>query len=68
MRHTCATLLAALGVHPRVAMRVLRLAQLDVTMNAYTEVSDAKILQALKRLARQLGPLWRPSRSPIRPR
>ena len=56
MRHTCATLLAALDVHPRVAMRVLRHAQIDVTMNVYTEVSDAKTLQALRRLSRQLDP------------
>ena len=53
-RHTCATLLAALDVHPRVAMRILRHAQIDVTMNVYTEVSDAKTLQALKRLGEQL--------------
>jgi len=31
-------------------MRVLRHVQIDVTMNVYTEVSDAKTLQALKRL------------------
>ena len=49
------TLLAALDVHPRVAMRILRHAQIDVTMNVYTDVSDAKTLQALKRLGRQLG-------------
>ena len=55
MRHTCVTLLAALDVHPRVAMRILRHAQIDVTMNVYTEVSDAKTLNALKRLGRQLG-------------
>jgi hypothetical protein len=30
-------------------------AQIDVTMNVYTEVSDARTLQALKRLGRQLG-------------
>jgi integrase len=53
-RRTCATLLAALDVHPRVAMRILRHAQIDVTMNVYTEVSDAKTLQALKRLGKQL--------------
>jgi hypothetical protein len=35
--------------------QVLRHAQIDVTMNVYTEVSDAKTLQALKRLGRQLG-------------
>ena len=57
MRHTCATLLAALDVHPRVAMRILRHAQIDVTMNVYTEVSDARTLKALKRLGRQLGSL-----------
>jgi integrase len=55
VRHPCATLLAALDVHPRVAMRILRHAQIDVTMNVYTEVSDAKTLRALKRLARQLS-------------
>jgi integrase len=54
-RHTCATLLAALDVHPRVAMQVLRHAQTDVTMNVYTEVSDGKTLKALKRLGKQLG-------------
>jgi hypothetical protein len=32
----------------------LRHAQIDVTMNVYTEVSDAKTLQALKRLGKQL--------------
>ena len=48
MRHTCATLMAVLDVHPRVAMRTLRHAQIDVTMNVYTEVSHAKTLKALK--------------------
>jgi integrase len=52
-RRTCATLLAALDVHPRVAMRILRHAQIEVTMEVYTEVSDARTLQALKRLGRQ---------------
>jgi len=41
---------------PRVAMRIMRHAQIDGTMNTYTEVSDAKTLQALKRLAKQLNP------------
>jgi len=39
-----------------VAMRIMRHAQIDGTMNTYTEVSDAKTLQALKRLAKQLNP------------
>ena len=44
-----------LDVHPRVGMRILRHAQIDVTMTVYTEVSDAKTLKALQRLGRQLG-------------
>jgi len=36
-------------------MRILRHAQIDVTMNVYTKVSDARTLKALKRLGRQLG-------------
>jgi integrase len=53
-RKTCATLLAALDVHPRVAMRILRHAQIEVTMDVYTEVSDQQTLRALKRLGKQL--------------
>jgi integrase len=53
-RKTCATLLAALDVHPRVAMRILRHAQIEVTMDVYTEVSDEQTLRALKRLGDQL--------------
>jgi hypothetical protein len=34
-------------------MRIFRHAQIDVTMNVYTDVSDAKTL--LKRLGKQLG-------------
>ncbi|WP_433351271.1 site-specific integrase [Microtetraspora malaysiensis] len=35
-RHTCASLLAALDVHPRVAMRILRHSQISMTMDVYT--------------------------------
>jgi integrase len=44
-----------LDVHPRVAMRILRHARIDVTMNVYTGVSDDKPLKPLKPLGRQLG-------------
>jgi len=33
VRRPCASLVAALDVHPRVAMRNMRHAQIDVTMN-----------------------------------
>lgn len=37
-RHTCASLLAALDVHPRVAMRILRHSQISMTMDVYTQI------------------------------
>ncbi len=41
-RRTCATLLADLDVHPRVAMQVLRHARFSVTMEIYTQVTSTK--------------------------
>jgi integrase len=40
LRHTAASLLAAQGVHPRVAMQVLGHSQMSLTMNVYTDVAD----------------------------
>jgi len=37
-RHTCASLLAALDVHPRVATRILRHSQISMTMDVYTRI------------------------------
>jgi integrase len=56
-RHTCASILAALDVHPRVAMRILRHAQIAMTMEVYTEVPDAVTRAALKKLGDSLGGL-----------
>jgi integrase len=49
-RHTCASLLAALDVHPRVAMRVLRHSQISVTVNVYTQIPSPETRKALDRL------------------
>jgi integrase len=38
-RHTCASLLAAAGTHPRTVMAILRHSQIAVTMNVYTHVT-----------------------------
>jgi integrase len=54
-RRTCASLLVALDVHPRVAMQILRHTQFTVTMEVYSQVPSAKTRSALKRLGRQLG-------------
>ena len=53
-RRTCASMLVALDVHPRVAMQILRHSQIAVTMNVYSEVSSVETREALRRLGAQL--------------
>lgn len=53
-RKTCGTLLAALDVHPRVAMQILRHSKIAVTMDIYTEAPSDATRKALKRLGRWL--------------
>jgi integrase len=53
-RKTCASLLVALDVHPRVAMQILRHSQIAVTMNVYSEVSSDSTREALKQLGDHL--------------
>ena len=48
-RRTCASLLVALNVHPRVAMQILRHSQIAVTMEIYSEVPSEATQEALKR-------------------
>jgi integrase len=50
-RKTCASLLAALDVHPRVAMRILRHSKIAVTMEIYTEVPSDATRDALRKLS-----------------
>jgi integrase len=54
-RRTCASLLVALDVHPRVTMQILRHSQIAVTMNIYSEATSAATESALKRLGEQFG-------------
>jgi integrase len=53
-RRTCASLLAVLGVHPAVAQRILRHAQIATTMDIYTEIPSPEVRDALKRLGDHL--------------
>ena len=53
-RRTCGSLLVALGVHPRVAMQILRHAQFSITMEIYSEVPSEATQEALKRLGEAL--------------
>lgn len=54
-RRTCGSLLAALDVHPRVAMAILRHSRIALTMEVYTQVPDKTTRDALKRLSDFLG-------------
>jgi integrase len=51
---TCGSLLAALDVHPRVAMHILRHSKIAVTMEIYTEVPSATTREALGKLGQWL--------------
>ena len=56
-RRTCASLLVALNVHPRVAMQILRHSQIAITMQVYSEVPSEAMQKALRRLGHSLdGP------------
>jgi integrase len=54
-RHVCGSLLAALDVHPRVAMRILRHSKIAITMEVYTQVPSEDTRKALRRLGDHLG-------------
>lgn len=54
-RRTCASLLVAMNVHPRVAMAILRHSQIAVTMDIYSQVSTESARQALLQLGSALG-------------
>ncbi len=51
---TCGSLLAALDLHPRVAMQILRHSKIAVTMEIYTEVPSAATREALRKLGQWL--------------
>ena len=53
-RKTCGSLLAALDVHPRIAMQILRHSRVANTMEIYTEVPSTATREALRRLRRWL--------------
>jgi integrase len=54
-RKTSATLLVDLDVHPRVIMRVLRHADVAVTMEVYANASAKSTREALRKLGESLG-------------
>ncbi|WP_280724566.1 tyrosine-type recombinase/integrase [Kitasatospora sp. MAA4] len=53
-RLTCGSLLAALDVHPRVAMQILRHSKIAITMEIYTFVPSEDTRRALKKLGEHM--------------
>jgi integrase len=54
-RRTCASLLTALGVQPRVVMEILGHTQIALTMETYTQVVQESMTEAVGRLDTALG-------------
>ncbi|MCX9189933.1 site-specific integrase [Carbonactinospora thermoautotrophica] len=54
-RHTCASLLAELGVDPRTAMEILGHSRSAVTLEVYQRASAASRREAVRRVAEALG-------------
>ncbi len=55
LRHTCATMLARLGVQPREAQEILRHSRIQTTLAVYTHVSSEGVRSAVDRLGDMLG-------------
>jgi integrase len=56
LRHSCATLLITLGVHPRIIMEILRHTQISTTMNLYGHAIPEVNRQAVNGLGELLQP------------
>ena len=55
LRHTCASLLLAQGVSPRVVMDVLGHSQLSITMDLYSHVMPSALRDAADAMDRALN-------------
>ena len=55
LRHSCASLLLAEGVSPRVVMETLGHSRISVTMDTYTHVMPALMREAAAAMDRSLG-------------
>lgn len=56
LRHSCATLLISLGVHPRIVMETLRHSQISTTMNIYGHVIPEVNRDAMNQLGALIMP------------
>ena len=56
LRHSCATLLITLGVHPRIVMEILRHSQISTTLNIYAHALPQVNCEALNNLVDLVKP------------
>jgi len=56
LRHSCATLLLAQGVHPRIVMDLLGHSQISLTMNTYSHIIPAMQNEVAERMDEILTP------------
>ena len=59
LRHSCATLLLAQGVHPKVVQEILGHSQFSLTMDTYS----TSLPSASREAAEQMDPVLRPDES-----
>ncbi|HUW34633.1 MAG TPA: tyrosine-type recombinase/integrase, partial [Planctomycetota bacterium] len=50
LRHTCGSLLAAAGVHPKVAQSIMRHSDINLTMARYSHVYNGQEAAAIAKL------------------
>jgi integrase len=55
LRHTCASLLLAQGVHPRVVMEILGHSQITLTLQTYSHVIPSLTAEAATKMQRAVG-------------
>lgn len=55
LRHSAASLLLALGVHPKIAAEILGHANVSITLNTYSHVAPTLQADAMRRLGELLG-------------
>ena len=55
LRHTCATLLIAQGVHPRIVMETLGHSQISITMDLYSHVTSTMQAEAAAKKDTAIG-------------
>jgi integrase len=66
LRHSCATLLIVMGVHPRVVMEILGHSQISTTMNIYAHVLPRVQREAITGLDTLIGEA-KPIEAPAQP-